>query len=198
MLRVLLLIHWGSQWYLRRHDDFSKNQEGWFFPQGILFFLRVPGGQRQFRLKSRTSVASSLIFSCKSSIYAYASILPRSFNLIVLTLWAHGGKCKADLLLLIGECMEHTSFTDIQDKPVQDFGFSTRALHCFRAHSIRTVGDLLKYTPEGLLGLRCFGSKTLHQVRRLLWSYGLFLRDDRAIHQEWSMEISITKSDRRE
>jgi DNA-directed RNA polymerase subunit alpha len=59
--------------------------------------------------------------------------------------------------------------------PVAELDLSVRALHCLEAEEIRTVGDLVAYSPSELLKLRNFGRTSLTEVKEKLDELGLSL-----------------------
>jgi len=58
---------------------------------------------------------------------------------------------------------------------ITDLDLSVRALHCLEAEDIKTVGDLVSYTPSQLLKLRNFGRTSLAEVKEKLTELGLSL-----------------------
>lgn len=61
-------------------------------------------------------------------------------------------------------------------KRIDDFDFSVRALNCFRASDIYTVGDLLKYNIKNIMKLRNFGQKTKKELDEFLKHNNLELK----------------------
>ena len=59
--------------------------------------------------------------------------------------------------------------------PVAELELSVRSSHCLEGESIRTVGDLIGHTEEGLLKVRNFGKTSLDEVNRKLGELGLTL-----------------------
>ncbi len=65
---------------------------------------------------------------------------------------------------------------------VEDLDLSARARNCLEAEGIKTVRDLVAYTPEELLKVRNFGKTSLNEVQKRLESLGLslgMLREER-------------------
>lgn len=61
------------------------------------------------------------------------------------------------------------------DLPVDDLPLSTRARNCLRRAGIATIGELVGWTPEGLLRIAGFGTGCLAEVTSLLRERGLAL-----------------------
>lgn len=55
--------------------------------------------------------------------------------------------------------------------PLTDFDFTTRALNCFNAADIKTVGELRMFSPSDLLKFRNFGRKSIEEVRSFFEKY---------------------------
>jgi len=60
---------------------------------------------------------------------------------------------------------------------MDDLDFSVRTYNCLRKAHIETLGQLVQYTEQELLGIRNFGRKSLNEVMEKLASYGLKLRE---------------------
>jgi len=58
---------------------------------------------------------------------------------------------------------------------VGDLNLSVRAWNCFNSVGIKTVADLVKYTPEKLRLIKHLGKTTLRQIQIELSGYGLEL-----------------------
>lgn len=75
------------------------------------------------------------------------------------------------------ERIKHIEETDgilkLYSTKLVDCNFSVRALNCFRAVDIETIGDLAQCSRTWLLKYRNFGKKTLLEVERFLSSQGL-------------------------
>lgn len=63
------------------------------------------------------------------------------------------------------------------EMPVEELGLSSRAYNCLSASKIRSVGELLKYTPERLMSIKNFGEKSLVEIVNKLAELGLFLAE---------------------
>ncbi|MCK4298747.1 MAG: DNA-directed RNA polymerase subunit alpha, partial [Planctomycetes bacterium] len=59
--------------------------------------------------------------------------------------------------------------------PITDLDLSVRALHCLEGQEIKTVRDLVRYTPAALLQVRNFGRTSLTEVKSKLEELGLSL-----------------------
>ena len=59
--------------------------------------------------------------------------------------------------------------------PITDLDLSVRALHCLEGQEIKTVRDLVRYTPAALLEVRNFGRTSLAEVKSKLEELGLSL-----------------------
>ena len=55
-----------------------------------------------------------------------------------------------------------------------EIGLSVRTTNCLEERGIFTVQDLLKCTPDRLLGISNFGEKTLEEVYKSLETIGIF------------------------
>lgn len=60
---------------------------------------------------------------------------------------------------------------------VDDLGLSGRAANCLRNANVRTVGELVEYTPEQLMALKNFGDKSLVEIVDKLAEMGLYLKE---------------------
>lgn len=56
---------------------------------------------------------------------------------------------------------------------------SLRTAHCLNSLGIRTVTDLCSYTEKELLAVRNFGKESLLEIKRILFSMGLSLKQTR-------------------
>ena len=61
-----------------------------------------------------------------------------------------------------------------------EIGLSVRTTNCLEERGIFTVQDLLKCTPDRLLGISNFGEKTLEEVYKSLESIGFYRESRRA------------------
>ena len=71
-----------------------------------------------------------------------------------------------------------------------EIGLSVRTTNCLEERGIFTVQDLLKCTPDRLLGISNFGEKTLEEVYKALESIG-FYRESRR-----SAKVAVTEEER--
>ena len=60
---------------------------------------------------------------------------------------------------------------------VDDLGLSGRAANCLRNANVRTVGELIEYSPEQLMALKNFGDKSLVEIVDKLAEMGLYLKE---------------------
>jgi len=63
------------------------------------------------------------------------------------------------------------------DMAVEDLGLSSRAYNCLTAAKVRTVRELLEFTPEQLMSIKNFGEKSLVEIVNKLAELGLFLSE---------------------
>jgi hypothetical protein len=68
--------------------------------------------------------------------------------------------------------------------PINSMDFSTRTARCLRNENIFFVGDLVRRTPNELLGVQTFGHRSLKEVEDRLGDLGLSL----AMRGQWSAE----------
>jgi len=76
------------------------------------------------------------------------------------------------------EARAPSSQEDLERKlalPIAELNLSVRALHCLESQEIRTVRDLVRYTPAQLLEVRNFGRTSLAEVKNKLTELGLAL-----------------------
>lgn len=59
---------------------------------------------------------------------------------------------------------------------LQEAKLSVRAKNCLHRADILTVGELIQFSDVGLRGIRCFGRKTLEEIKEFLKGYNLSLR----------------------
>ena len=59
--------------------------------------------------------------------------------------------------------------------PIKEFGFPQRATNAFESEKISTIGELLEFSEQDLLGLPNFGKTALKEVVSVLNTYGLIL-----------------------
>ena len=67
------------------------------------------------------------------------------------------------------------SMRDYVDLPVSKLGLSIRSRNTLKDARIETVGQLIQTTKSELLRMKNFGRKSLHEIREILGSMGLFL-----------------------
>lgn len=61
---------------------------------------------------------------------------------------------------------------------IEDTDFTVRTVNCLRAENIRTLADLVKWTPIQLLKTPNLGKKSLREIQAGLKTLGLELRDE--------------------
>lgn len=59
--------------------------------------------------------------------------------------------------------------------PIGDLGLSVRAFNCLKTAEIKTLGELVEFEKEALLGFRNFGKTSLKEIEEIVKSYGLWL-----------------------
>ena len=64
--------------------------------------------------------------------------------------------------------------------PIGDFELSARARNCLQSMGVQTLGDLCSYTEAELLGSKNFGETSLEEVKTILSSRNLQLRQSNA------------------
>lgn len=71
---------------------------------------------------------------------------------------------------------ENNNKPDVYNKLIEELELSVRAYNCLKRANINTVGDLLSYGQEDLLGLKNFGQKSADEVYENLYKrFGLEL-----------------------
>jgi DNA-directed RNA polymerase subunit alpha len=60
---------------------------------------------------------------------------------------------------------------------VDELGLSSRAANCLRNANVRTVGELLEFSPDQLMGFKNFGEKSLVEIVDRLASMDLYLKE---------------------
>jgi len=60
---------------------------------------------------------------------------------------------------------------------VDDLGLSGRAANCLRNANVRTVGELVEFSPEQLMALKNFGDKSLVEIVDKLAEMGMYLKE---------------------
>lgn len=64
---------------------------------------------------------------------------------------------------------------EILQYPAEDLELSVRPANCLKNENIRTIGELLKYSPAMLLRVPNFGKVSLREIQQLLGDLGLSL-----------------------
>jgi DNA-directed RNA polymerase subunit alpha len=60
---------------------------------------------------------------------------------------------------------------------IEELGLSGRAMNCLKNANVKSVAELLEYTPEQLMGFKNFGEKSLVEIVDKLAEMGLFLKE---------------------
>jgi DNA-directed RNA polymerase subunit alpha len=60
---------------------------------------------------------------------------------------------------------------------IDDLGLSGRASNCLRNANVRSVGELVEFSPEQLMALKNFGDKSLVEIVDKLAEMGLYLKE---------------------
>lgn len=60
--------------------------------------------------------------------------------------------------------------------PIDELGLSGRAANCLRNANVRTVGELVDYSPEDLMRFKNFGEKSLQEIVDTLAPMGMYLK----------------------
>lgn len=76
---------------------------------------------------------------------------------------------------------ENTAQLVDPDTPIRDLPFSTRAINCLHRGKIDTLGQLLNLYEKDVLRIRNMGFETIQNIKTVLASYGLSLRDERKL-----------------
>ena len=63
-------------------------------------------------------------------------------------------------------------------RPIADLNLSVRARKCMARLNINSIGELIRRSPDDLLGVRNFGVTSLNEIRLRLTDFGLQLRND--------------------
>ena len=77
----------------------------------------------------------------------------------------------------VQEQLKGTGNERILAKSVADLGLSVRARKALQLLGIQTIGDLAARTEAELMGVKNFGSTSLHEVKAKLTEFGLSLRE---------------------
>ena len=59
---------------------------------------------------------------------------------------------------------------------IKDLDLSVRSMNCLMAADIKTVGELMKHTPQQLIDYGNFGLKSLNEIQEVLNELGLKLK----------------------
>jgi DNA-directed RNA polymerase subunit alpha len=60
---------------------------------------------------------------------------------------------------------------------IDELGLSSRAANCLRNANVRTVGELLEFSPDQLMAFKNFGEKSLVEIVDKLASMDLYLKE---------------------
>lgn len=66
----------------------------------------------------------------------------------------------------------------VLEMTLEDLELSARSLNCLKKANVKTVGDLIAYTPAELMKFKNFGGKSLTEVREKLSEYKLVLKGE--------------------
>jgi DNA-directed RNA polymerase subunit alpha len=61
---------------------------------------------------------------------------------------------------------------------IEDLGLSGRSYNCLKNASVKTVGELVSYSPEQLMGLKNFGEKSLTEIVDKLAEMDMYLKEE--------------------
>ena len=74
---------------------------------------------------------------------------------------------------------EHeSSQKNILDLSIEDLELTVRTYNCLKIAKIKTLGQLAETSIRDLLCISNFGRRPLYEVRKILASYNLTLKDD--------------------
>jgi DNA-directed RNA polymerase subunit alpha len=62
--------------------------------------------------------------------------------------------------------------------PIEDLGLSGRSYNCLKNANVKTVGELMSYSPEQLMGLKNFGEKSLTEIVDKLAEMDMYLKEE--------------------
>ncbi|MDQ3024349.1 MAG: DNA-directed RNA polymerase subunit alpha, partial [bacterium] len=65
-----------------------------------------------------------------------------------------------------------------QGMTVEDLNLSGRSYNCLKNANVKTVGELVSFTPEQLMGLKNFGEKSLTEIVDRLAEMGMYLKEE--------------------
>jgi DNA-directed RNA polymerase subunit alpha len=81
---------------------------------------------------------------------------------------------------------------EVLSRPVEELEVSLRAHNCLKNAHIRTVGELVQKTEAEMLHTKCFGRKSLDEIKEALANMGLTLgmRSDARIRSgsDWDFQ----------
>ena len=61
---------------------------------------------------------------------------------------------------------------------IEDLGLSGRSYNCLKNANVKSVGELVSYSPEQLMGLKNFGEKSLTEIVDRLAEMGMYLKEE--------------------
>lgn len=61
---------------------------------------------------------------------------------------------------------------------IEDLGLSGRSYNCLKNANVKTVGELVSYSPEQLMGLKNFGEKSLTEIVDKLAEMDMYLKEE--------------------
>src|SRR5260370_4100959 len=67
-------------------------------------------------------------------------------------------------------------FSQVLEIPVTDFELSVRSRNCLKKMNVRTLGDLTRVSEQHLLSSKNFGETSLLEIKEMMASKGLHLR----------------------
>jgi DNA-directed RNA polymerase subunit alpha len=81
---------------------------------------------------------------------------------------------------------------EVLNRAVEGLELSLRAHNCLKSANIRTIGELVKKTEAEMLHTKCFGRKSLNEIKQGLANMGLSLgvRSDARIRSgsQWDFQ----------
>lgn len=81
-----------------------------------------------------------------------------------------GGDNSEDILAMVRK--------EIEERKVDDLELSIRTSQCLEKAGIKTIGELLHYSPAELLKIRNLGRKSVNELEEILQEFGVHLRSD--------------------
>lgn len=67
---------------------------------------------------------------------------------------------------------------EIEERHMDDLELSIRTSHCLEDAGIKTIGELLQYSPAELLKIRNLGRKSVNELAEILQEFGVHLRSE--------------------